>query len=162
MCMTGPKPNLHVTFVCTGNICRSPMAEALFNDFLATRGEERIRVTSCGIGDWHVGQHADMRALVELKKVGIDGNYLRAEQVSEEHLGADLIVALAANHVRSLASLGADPAKIRLLRSFDPQAPRGASIDDPYYGGRSGFTTTRTQIESSLPGLFEWCINHLD
>src|ERR1700744_5905852 len=97
---------LHVTFVCTGNICRSPMAEKMFADQIQRRGlGDAVRVTSAGTGDWHVGSSADVRAARGLKGHGYPTEH-RAAQVDDDHLSADLLVALGRNHVRLLRQLG--------------------------------------------------------
>ena len=135
------------------------MAEALFNDYLAREHPESvsaIEVSSAGIGGWHTGQHADDRTLIELKKAGIDGSYLRASQVNEYDLTADVLVAMDSTHAKDLELLGASENQIHLMREFDPQAPAGAQVEDPYYGGVSGFAITRAQIEAALPGLYEY------
>ncbi|MHA2789426.1 low molecular weight protein-tyrosine-phosphatase [Corynebacterium sp. S7] len=148
---------LHIDFVCTGNICRSPMAEVIVRDALKQKElHDDVRLTSSGIGSWHVGKPADKRALAELSHNGYDGSQHRAEQFGGERFEADLIVALAPNHVSELVARGVAEDRIRLLRSFDPDAPEGAGVDDPYYGGPEGFVETRTQIESAAPGIIEW------
>ena len=148
---------LHIDFVCTGNICRSPMAEVIVRDKLAQAGfdAEQVKVTSSGIGDWHVGHQADKRALEELEAHGYDGSAHRAQQFGAEQFDADLIVALDTNHVSELVARGVPEEKVRLLRSFDPDAD-GEGVADPYYGGPEGFVTTREQIEAAADGIIDW------
>ncbi|WKD57292.1 putative low molecular weight protein-tyrosine-phosphatase [Corynebacterium capitovis DSM 44611] len=151
-----PDP-LHIDFVCTGNICRSPMAEVIVRSKLKEAGlSHAVRVTSSGIGGWHVGGPADDRALQELEDHGYDGSRHRAQQFGPDQQDADLIVALESRHVSELVARGVPEDKIRLLRSFDPDAPAGASVEDPYYGGQEGFTTTREQIEAAADGVIRW------
>ena len=146
----------HVDFVCTGNICRSPMAEVIFHDAVEAEGlTEHVRVSSCGIGGWHVGNGADRRAVAELRAAGHDGSDHIASQLGPEDMAADLLVALDTGHVSELIARGVPEGKVRLLRSFDPGAPEQASVADPYYGGPEGFVETREQIEASVAGLLE-------
>ncbi|SDR83882.1 low molecular weight protein-tyrosine-phosphatase [Corynebacterium timonense] len=148
---------LHIDFVCTGNICRSPMAEVIIRAKLteAGLGSETV-VTSSGTGSWHVGQRADERALYELAEHGYDGSRHRAQQFGVTQQDADLIVALEQRHVSELVARGVPEDKIRLLRSFDPDAPDGAGVEDPYYGGQAGFSAAREQIEAAADGIISW------
>lgn len=163
--MTGPSTDkrdfsaepLHVTFVCLGNICRSPMAWAIFDDAVRKAGlDDRVKVTSSGTSDWHIGKGADERALAELANTGYDGSAHRARQVGPDDLGADLIVALDTSHHESLLDSGALPEKVYMLRDFDPAAGSDKSVEDPYFGEAEGFVTTREQIEAAVPGLLGW------
>jgi protein-tyrosine phosphatase len=151
------EPLLHVTFVCTGNICRSPMAEKMFAHQIAERGLAGVvRVTSAGTGGWHAGSGADERAVRVLRDRGYPTGH-RAAQVDDGHLSADMVVALDRNHVRVLTGLGVDPARLRMLRSFDPRSGAHASdVEDPYYGDHADFVETFEVIDAALPGLHSW------
>jgi protein-tyrosine phosphatase len=148
---------LHVTFVCTGNICRSPMAEKMFADQLKRRGlSDAVRVSSAGTGNWHVGDGADVRAKRVLRDHGYPTDH-HAAQVDDDHLSADLVVALGRNHVRMLQQLGVEDRRIRMLRSFDPRSGSYAlDVEDPYYGDHDDFEEVLTVIEAALPGLHAW------
>jgi protein-tyrosine phosphatase len=152
-----PQHQLHVTFICTGNICRSPMAEKMFAHQIRERGlDGHVRVTSAGTGDWHVGCEADARANRVLRAHGYPTTH-RAAQLDDEHLSADLVVALGRNHARLLNQMGVPPDKIRLLRSFDPRSgAHTPDVDDPYYGTHDEFEETFRVIEAALPGLHDW------
>jgi protein-tyrosine phosphatase len=148
---------LHITFVCTGNICRSPMAEKMFAHQICQRGlHDAVRVTSAGTAGWHIGKCADERANRVLRAHGYPTEHCAA-QIDIDHLEADLVVALARNHVWLLRQLGVDVDRIRMLRSFDPRS--GAyvlDVDDPYYGDHDDFEAVFEAIEASLPGLHNW------
>ncbi|BDB41999.1 MULTISPECIES: low molecular weight protein-tyrosine-phosphatase [Mycobacterium] len=154
--MSEPK-SLHVTFVCSGNICRSPMAEKMFAHQIRERGlGDVVRVTSAGTGNWHAGEGADRRAKRVLRDHGYPTEH-RAAQLNDDHLAADLVVALGRNHARMLRELGVDDSRLRMLRSFDPRS--GAfvpDVEDPYYGDHSDFVETFVVIEAALPGLHDW------
>jgi protein-tyrosine phosphatase len=151
---------LHVTFVCTGNICRSPMAEKVFAAELERAGlADGVQVTSAGVSGWHVGSPADDRAAAVLRAAGYPDAH-RARQVDAELLSADLIVALDNSHRRALQSKVPEPERVRLLRSFDPAAPAGADVPDPYYGGDAGFDEVLGMIRAAVPGMLEWVRSH--
>lgn len=149
--------DLHITFVCSGNICRSPMAEKMFAHQIAERGlADRVRVSSAGTGGWHAGAGADRRAVRVLRLRGYPGDHVAA-QVDAGHLDADLVVALGRNHQRILADLGVPADRLRMLRSFDPRSgAHPPDVEDPYYGGDADFETAFEVIEAALPGLHAW------
>ena len=151
-----PEP-LHITFVCSGNICRSPMAEKMFAHQIADRGLDGVvRVSSAGTGNWHVGSGADERAVRVLRERGYPTEH-RAAHVGEDHLSADLVIALGRNHFRILTDWGVDPERLRMMRSFDPRSgAHPLDVEDPYYGDHADFEETFTVLEAALPGLHAW------
>jgi protein-tyrosine phosphatase len=154
--VNNPRPTLHVVFVCSGNICRSPIAEKVLVQELAAAGlADGVRVSSAGTGGWHVGSPADERAAAALRAEGYPDLH-EARQVDAEDLAADLIVALDRSHQRMLRSMVPEPDRVRLLRSFDPAAPPDAEVPDPYYGEASGFADVLTMIKAAAPGLVDW------
>jgi protein-tyrosine phosphatase len=154
--MSGRPRCLHVTFVCTGNICRSPIAEKVFVHELKRAGlADAVQVTSAGTGGWHIGSPADERAEAVLRAAGYPAEHA-ARQVDAGQLGADLLVALDNSHRRALESMVPEPDRVRLLRSFDPDSPPGAEVPDPYYGDDDGFDAVLAMIRAAMPGMLEW------
>ena len=148
---------LHITFICSGNICRSPMAEKMFAHQITERGlSDAVRVTSAGTGGWHAGDSADDRASHVLREHGYPTAH-SAAQIDDGHLSADLVVALGRNHARMLREMGVPANRIRMLRSFDPRsAAHPLDVEDPYYGTHDDFEDVFTVIEAALPGLHDW------
>lgn len=147
-----------VVFVCTGNICRSPMADVVFRGFADAAGlGSRVASTSAGTGDWHVGERADQRTIEALERAGYDGTRHRARQFSPtDFTQSDLVVALDRSHERILrgwARSESDADKIALLLAFDPAA-RTLDVPDPYYAGPGMFDEVLGMIESASRALF--------
>jgi protein-tyrosine phosphatase len=154
---------VHLCFVCSGNICRSPSAAIVVREHLRRAGlADRVRVTSAGIGDWHAGAPIDRRSSKVLERHGYPVEHTAA-QVGSEHLDADLFLAMDRGHERALRTLVDDPSRVRLLRSFDSAAdPVGLDVPDPYYGGPEGFEDVLSMIEAATPGLLSWVRDHLE
>lgn len=153
-----------VCFVCTGNICRSPIAEVVFRALVERAGlAGQVVADSAGTGDWHAGDGADRRALRALAEAGYDGSDHRARRFDARWFAErDLVVALDAGHLRVLQSwadhAGVDT-EVRLLRSFDPAligaAAEELDVADPYYEGRKAFARVLEQVERACEGLLE-------
>jgi protein-tyrosine phosphatase len=150
-----------VCFVCSGNICRSPTAEAVLRRRLAEAGlADRVVVDSAGLGDWHVGEDADQRSAAALRARGYPAWVHEAKQFrAADFADRDLVVALDSGHehgLRELARSAGDGAKIRMLRSYDPGAatdPAGLDVPDPYFGGEQGFEHVLNLVEAACAGL---------
>ncbi|MFF5447447.1 low molecular weight protein-tyrosine-phosphatase [Streptomyces sp. NPDC012888] len=149
-----------VCFVCTGNICRSPMAESVFRARISEAGlDGLVAVDSAGTGGWHEGDGADPRTLAVLDANGYEHDHRARRFLPSWFARLDLVVALDAEHLRDLRRLAPGPgdaAKVRLLRSYDPAATAGdTDVPDPYYGGREGFEECLELIEAATTGLLD-------
>ncbi|MEO8699689.1 MAG: low molecular weight protein-tyrosine-phosphatase [Kofleriaceae bacterium] len=147
---------MRICFVCMGNICRSPTAEGVMAKLLRDAGlAERVTIDSAGTGGWHAGDLPDTRTRKAAKKRGLDLGH-RARQFTRYDLDKfDLIIAMDADNLRHLTLLAGtrEAPMIRMLRSFDPEAPDGAEVPDPYSGGDAGFEHVLDLCEAACRGL---------
>ena len=146
---------MRVLFVCLGNICRSPTAEAVLRHKLREAGlEGRIEVDSAGTGDWHVGKAPDARTLSAAKRRGYDLSTLRGRQVATtDFTRFDLILAMDSNNLSHLQRLcpGTASAELDLfLRRYQSALDE---VPDPYYGGEEGFEQVLDLIEQASDAL---------
>jgi protein-tyrosine phosphatase len=139
-----------VLFVCTGNICRSPTAEAVLRHLAAEEGID-LRIASAGIGDWHVGSAPDRRAQHHAKGRGYDMSALRARQVRPSDFAEfDLILAMDGGHLQALQRM-APPGQRHKVRLFIA----GRDVPDPYYGGPEGFEQVLDLVEAACRDLLQ-------
>ncbi len=134
---------VRVLFVCMGNICRSPLAEALFQRHAEEMGlAQRFEIASCGTGGWHVGAGADARTAAEAARRGVSLDRHRARQFQATDLAYyDHILVMDRDNLLDVLALdeGDDWGhKVRLLRELDTE-PEDYAVPDPYYGGEEGF-----------------------
>lgn len=128
---------VNVLFVCLGNICRSPMAEAVFRDLVQKEAVvHHFEIASAGTGDWHVGEPPHRGTRETLKRHGIEPNGLVAKQVSQAMLdAADYVVVMDNENMADLRSWRTDRNKVSRLLDFAPDAEE-RDVPDPYYDGR--------------------------
>jgi protein-tyrosine phosphatase len=142
------KEKPRILFVCTGNICRSPTAEAVLRDLARKVGMD-IHVESAGTGDWHVGQPPDERAQRCASSRGYDLSAQRARQVrTRDFEDFDLIVAMDRGHLAMLQAQcpREHRGKLRML-------VKGRDVPDPYYGGAEGFERVLDMVEAGCLSL---------
>ena len=161
---------VRVVFLCTGNICRSPMGDVVLRQLAAERTladgtvlADRIEVASAGTGNWHAGEPMDPRARAALERRGYVDHGHRAQAFETGWLdGTDLVVCMDRGHRQTLAGKARHHAgdhrhedRLVLLRSFDRRAGGDQDVPDPYYGDDEGFDRCLDLVEAGCRGLVE-------
>ncbi|MFR0557999.1 low molecular weight protein-tyrosine-phosphatase [Pseudoscardovia radai] len=161
-------PRYTITTVCTGNICRSPMAEIILRKYAEDEGlADSVRVMSSGISDEEYSHPIDPRAVRVLRARGYEiPKHHFAHAITRGEIDAtDLFLPMTASHMRSLLRMlpPEDRSKVHMYRSFDPNLATPApgkeyEIDlvDPWYGGPEDFEIAINQIEEVAPYIIDW------
>jgi protein-tyrosine phosphatase len=149
---------VRILFVCLGNICRSPTAEAVLRELAAREAPElTLEVDSAGTAAYHVGQPPDPRTRAAAARRGYDLSALRARTVeSADFERFDLILAMDRDNLQALRQRAPSHAheRLRLLLEFSPEAAP-EDVPDPYYGGPNGFEKVLDLVETASRGLLQ-------
>jgi low molecular weight protein-tyrosine phosphatase len=151
---------VRVLFVCWGNICRSPTAEAVMRRLVDEAGlAGAVEVDSAGTSSEHVGSPPDRRAVAEADRRGLDLRALRARKVTRDDWRRfDLLLVADAMVERNLlrtAPDGAARAKVHRMTDFGPDAGLLDEVPDPYYGGADGFAQAFDVLDRACRGLLD-------
>lgn len=143
-----------ILFVCTGNICRSPIADVIASTL---NDDDRFSFASAGTASWHVGEPMDPRAAAVLSDHGFDPSRHRAQHATKAILEHhDIILGLDRKHLQILrGQVDHGSIRLELLRSFDPGSGGQHDIADPYYGQDPGFVECFDTVHTSVRGLLE-------
>ena len=146
-----------ILFVCLGNICRSPLAEGVFQHLVEQRGlQDRYMVSSAGTRNWNVGDPPDYRMVATARRHGIK-LMGRAQQIRMQDFDSfDLLLAMDRTNREDLQCMAQNEPRlvhVRLLRDFDPLSGSSADIPDPYFGDAAGFESVYQIVERACVGL---------
>jgi low molecular weight protein-tyrosine phosphatase len=146
---------VRVLFICMGNICRSPLAQGVFEGVLRCEElEGEVFVDSAGTGRWHVGEPPDERALSAASLRGLDISAQRARQLRPEDCETfDYILTMDEENYRTVCSLCRGSTVVRPFLDFADSPER--EVPDPYYGGPDGFERVLDLVEKASEGLLE-------
>ncbi|XP_028653588.1 low molecular weight phosphotyrosine protein phosphatase isoform X2 [Erpetoichthys calabaricus] len=147
-----------VLFVCLGNICRSPIAEAVFRKMASDNGVvDQWVIDSGAVSDWNVGCSPDARALDCLRKHGIETSHRARQITKDDFVKFDYILCMDESNLRDLNRKAKQNcnAKIELLGSYDPQ--KQLIIEDPYYGNEEDFETVYQQCFRCCKAFLDRC-----
>jgi protein-tyrosine phosphatase len=147
---------VRILFVCMGNICRSPLAQGVFEDVLRREGlEDEVFVDSAGTGSWHVGSPPDERALGAASLRGIDISAQRARRIAPEDCqNFDYILTMDEENYHMVSSLCRGSAVVRPFLDFAVDSSE-REVPDPYYGGPDSFERVLDLVEEASEGLLE-------
>lgn len=140
-----------VLFVCLGNICRSPLAEAIFNEKIKKKGlQSSIMADSAGTANYHVGENPDPRTVEVASNHSIPVDH-KGQQFKKKHASEfDYLVAMdRSNHQNMIIEMGNEPDSLFLMRDFD-LVGKGKDVPDPWYGGMNGFEDVYEILDRSI------------
>jgi protein-tyrosine-phosphatase len=143
---------MHVLFVCTGNTCRSPMAEALMREALINRGADQVTVASAGTGAWDGAPVSEGAYLVGLEH-GLDLSGHRAQLLTRELVkSADLILTMSAHHRARVAELGGED-KVHVLGEYAGRDESRSEISDPFGSDLASYRQTFDELQELIGGV---------
>jgi protein-tyrosine phosphatase len=143
---------MHIVFVCTGNTCRSPTAEALLREALAARGIDQVTVASAGTGAWDGAPASEGAYLVGLEH-GLDLSEHRARLLTRDIVkSADLILAMSGHHLARVAELGGAD-KVHLLGEYAVREPGRGEVNDPFGADLDSYRSTFEELQELISGV---------
>jgi protein-tyrosine phosphatase len=144
-----------ILFVCMGNICRSPMAEAMFRHQATLRGVlDEFTIDSAGTGGWHAGSPPDDRMQRTAQRHGIPMKCRARKVRNPDFTSFDLILCMDEENHANLLKMGAPPDRLRLMLDFHPHE-QCTEVPDPYYGEHDGFQEVFDLLETSCDRLLD-------
>lgn len=145
---------MKILFVCLGNICRSPLAEAVFNEKVRLKGlQNEFQADSCGTGNYHVGDEPDHRTITCAVKNRIPIHHSGRQLTRADLENFDLILAMDSSNRADILKLSDlhHKTKVKLMRDYDPNG--SGDVPDPYYGSEKNFDEVFKILDRSIDGL---------